>query len=165
MGAAEYGVGAGVAYLARTQAWGLMRTHLLRNPLTTDFGLKTLLAKGSINLLGQSFTNYFSGDALTKIDVLGLTADLVLTNGASALVGGVGEYKTSSFIFEPNQPDIGIGKAVAAYSFGLLGKRLTGLSAANGFTNLIEGTLKLYNELVDKVVIEGAMENRPKRRK
>ena len=124
---------------------------------------RSMLAKGGINLLGQSAGSLWSGDAakgLYKLDIIGLTADMLFTNGATSVVGGVSEYglkyengKVSDYT-DVNTVGLGSAKFTSGFLFGKYGGQITEFAGANGVSSamigMYEGIFKLFNEAINQ---------------
>jgi hypothetical protein len=125
--------------------------------------LQSMLAKGGINLLGQSAGSMWSGDlkdGTFKLDLVGLVADMISTNGAASVVGGVGEYGLKyengniSGYSGTNSPVLGTSKFTTGFLFGKYGGQITEFAGANGVSSamvgMYEGIFKLFNEAFDQ---------------
>jgi RHS repeat-associated protein len=167
IGASEVGIGAIVSRGAQQAAQYLTKVRMakagrwiIRKTVTSEFGKKALAAKASFNLLGQGAVNAVKNEM--KFDLLGFGADLILTPGASAVVGGVGEagydFSTGGIYNEANKPGVGMAKTGIGLGFGKLGGGLQNFMNSNGVSNALqgfaEGALKLYEE-VFKATAEG----------
>ena len=124
---------------------------------------RSMLAKGGINLLGQSAGSMWSGDASKqsfKLDLLGLSGDMLLTNGATSLLGGIGErgikYENGSVSGYGETFGFGLGtaKATSGFLFGKYGGQATEFMGSNGVSNamigMYESVFKLFNEALNQ---------------
>ena len=122
-----------------------------------------MLAKGGINLLGQAAGSMWSGDAAKgkyKLDLTGLGADMLFTNGATSLVGGVGEagleYENGWFsrYGDINSEGLGAAKFTSGFLFGKYGGQATEFMGSNGVSNamvgMYESLFKLFNEALNQ---------------
>lgn len=157
----------GSSYVGRTRLFGFVRSQFFRNPLSGDLGWKTLLTKGGISLMGQTVTSTAAGETLTKIDMVGLLGDMFFVNGYAAIAGGLGEVKINIGTLAPNEKmvngsfnpiGVGLGKFAAGFGFGYIGEKI---GASIGPNAMVDMALKLYNEVTNKVVIEGASTGYP----
>ena len=125
--------------------------------------LRSMLAKGGINLLGQAAGSMWSGDAAKgkyKLDLTGLGADMLFTNGATSLVGGVGEagleYENGWFsrYGDINSEGLGAAKFTSGFLFGKYGGQATEFMGSNGVSNamvgMYESLFKLFNEALNQ---------------
>lgn len=141
---------------------------------------KSMAWKGTINLIGQYEGMILSND--TKFDMIGLAADMLTTNGASSVIGGVGEggiqYFSEGkkdkngklmrdandniihwdFYSGANSPGLGAAKFTTGFLFGKYGDEAKTYIGANGFSEI---TIKTF-EVVTKTVDEGLQQMQSK---
>jgi RHS repeat-associated protein len=157
IGAAEASVGALI-----------FDSELLTSIKTLSFGrglLRSMLAKGGGNILGQSVGGMLSGDfakGMAKFDMVGLFADMTFTNAAASVTGGVGEggimYDSKNGLTTygtVNSPFLGLSKFGVGFGFGHIGGKATEIMGANGVSNavigLYESMSKIFNESIDQI--------------